>query len=290
MTNFIPVVTYARTNTTNSDGSFCGSIKKQNQTMKKWAKSHKYHVIGRYKDECASGYRNVPNDLLRLINDIKKTKMEIKYLIVCQNNRISRDPIIISWFYNELKIKGVEVIDIAEVYAKEDNNLSIGIKELMTKNFINRHSKASTYQLNEIAKQGLFTGGRPPFGYQSVTIVIQQFGRDKERKVLSLHPKNAKIVKKIFKLYLSEESGSPFDPHKIALYLNENNILKDGKKWTTLSVKKIIKSTLYQGQREYGRNRSRSDFCNEIIVISIPPIITKNDFEHAQNELTKRSK
>jgi hypothetical protein len=152
----------------------------------------------------------------------------------------------------------------------------------------NRHSKMSASLLNDIAKQGFFTGGRPPFGYQSVTVVIQRFNRNKERKTLDLHPENSNIVKIIFKLYLSEEPEGSFDVNKISLYLNESNLLKNGKRWTALSVKKILENTIYHGERKYGRNRLRSDLCNEIVMIPVPSIVSKKYFDQVQHELTKR--
>lgn len=183
-----------------------------------------------------------------------------------------------------IKVKNLKALP------KKDKNRIDDFRELITEDAINQNSKMSASRLNDIAKQGVFTGGRPPFGYQSVTMVIQRFGRNKERKVLDLHPENAKIVKIIFKLYQSEEPGEPFDANKISLYLNESNLFKNGKRWTTLSVKKILENTLYQGKREYGRNRLRGDLCNEIVVMPIPPIVSKTHFDQVQHELTKKDR
>lgn len=292
MHKLTPIAAYARTNNKNTKSSFCGSIKKQLSAIRSWAKSNNCIVVNEYEDECVSGFTYNSVNLTNLVKDIKSNQIQIEYVVVFSNTRISRNMETLLWFEEEMKLAKVKIVSLSDrakfEFMRETSAQSLCFKSfdsVFNDCYKRRKSKESAMKLNDIAKQGFFTGGIAPYGYQSVTVVTQQFGYDKERKVLVLHPENAKIVKKIFKLYLSKESEDPLDTHEIALYLNSNNLLKNGKIWTKCSVCKILKSTLYTGKREYGRNRKRNDLNKEVVLIAIPPVISEKDFYQAEQKL-----
>ncbi|WP_286272915.1 recombinase family protein [Thalassotalea hakodatensis] len=133
----------------------------------------------------------------------------------------------------------------------DDAFIMRGINGLFAESFSRKNSKKSAIKLNSIAEQGYSTGAIPPFGYQ--TIEAPNLDGCKKRKVYALHPANAEIVEKIFTLALKGESGCSYGVKKIAAYLNNKNLLKNGSRWTPNLVHTILTNTTYYGERQYGK-------------------------------------
>lgn len=70
----IPIAAYARTNNSNTTGSYCGSIKDQLNAISYWAKYNNCKVVIEYKDECISSFKKCPPDLLWLNKRYRREK------------------------------------------------------------------------------------------------------------------------------------------------------------------------------------------------------------------------
>ena len=110
----IPIAAYARTNNSNTKGSYCGSIQDQLNAISYWAKYNNCKVVREYKDECISGFKKCPPDLIWLTNDIEEKKILVKYVVVCQFNRISRNAVIHMWFQEKLDMLKIKLISLSE--------------------------------------------------------------------------------------------------------------------------------------------------------------------------------
>ncbi|MBA4493118.1 recombinase family protein [Paenactinomyces guangxiensis] len=95
-----------------------------------------------------------------------------------------------------------------------------------------------------IHKEGYWTGGNPPYGYRN---------HPELSNMLQIEPKEAEVVKEIYRLYTSEGFGML----KIAGILNERGLkTKTGREWKTESVRRILRNTIYKGYLSYGKTKT----------------------------------
>ncbi len=83
-------------------------------------------------------------------------------------------------------------------------------------------------------RKGIWMGGRVPLGYRV------------EKRKLVVVPEEAETVRRIFRRYTEIQS-----PKQIALELNADGILRDGKKWTTPHIFRLLRQWVYIGKVEY---------------------------------------
>jgi DNA invertase Pin-like site-specific DNA recombinase len=129
----IPIAAYARTNNANTTGSFCGSIEEQLNAIRYWAKYNNCKIVREYNDECISGFKNCPPDLIWLTNEIEEQKIIVKYVVVCAFNRISRNICVNMWLQDKLDVSETQLISLSEScyykpfksYSTEDETLYI---------------------------------------------------------------------------------------------------------------------------------------------------------------------
>jgi DNA invertase Pin-like site-specific DNA recombinase len=103
-------------------------------------------------------------------------------------------------------------------------------------------------KMRQMAEQGLWTGGRPPYGFR-----LKGGGRTRtgDRLSLEIDETEAEVVRTIFHLYLQEELGST----AIARRLNAaGQRLRNGKEWHDTAVRDIIKNPTVAGRPAYGRH------------------------------------
>jgi site-specific DNA recombinase len=93
-------------------------------------------------------------------------------------------------------------------------------------------SERSRLGLAGLAKTHRWPNNSPPLGYKRV-----EDGR------LKIYGKEARLVRKIFRMYLNEKSMS-----QVAFKLNKANVLtKKGLKWTAVAVRNILADSIYVG-------------------------------------------
>lgn len=265
------------------------SLEDQLNSLTKWAAENGHEIIKVYEDAGSSAFKGVRNGFENLLSDITSKKIKIDCVAVYDTSRFSRNE------YNRLRAENIFENNNIRLYSlidciPEDPDSARLYKALtgaFNEEFSRKNSKKSALKLNDAAKQGFFTGGTVPFGYQSVPVPNTTGG--KQRKTLEIYPENAKIVKKIFSLYLAGEYGLTYGVKRIASYLNEKNILKNNKPWTENSVHLILNNPIYMGKREFGHNRIRKDLHDEIIIIPTPVIISKENFQLAQKTLRSKA-
>ena len=144
-----------------------------------------------YKD-VKSGYSNEREEYIKLINDIKSE--EIKIVIVYESSRLGRDELEHHILYKIFKEYGVKVYNMTRGWvdpSNEDDLFLEGIINLLDAREGRKIARRIKDRLEELALQGEWTGGKPPFGYRL------------ENKKLVIVEDEAKIVRDIFNLYIN---------------------------------------------------------------------------------------
>lgn len=94
--------------------------------------------------------------------------------------------------------------------------------------------------------QGGWAGGRPPYGFRLADEPSALTGR------LSVDPKEAAVVREIFRLYCDVGLGSP----RVAEELNRlGERLRSGGPWNDSAVRAVLRSPMAAGRPAYGRTR-----------------------------------
>ncbi|PRZ17156.1 DNA invertase Pin-like site-specific DNA recombinase [Laceyella sediminis] len=100
-----------------------------------------------------------------------------------------------------------------------------------------------TDMMKLIHKEGFWTGGNPPYGY---------INHPEMSNMLQINPKEAEVVKEIYRLYTSEGYGML----KIAGILNEKGLkTRTGREWKAEGIRKILRNTIYKGYLSYGKTK-----------------------------------
>jgi DNA invertase Pin-like site-specific DNA recombinase len=101
-----------------------------------------------------------------------------------------------------------------------------------------------TDMMRLIHKEGYWTGGNPPYGYRN---------HHEMSNMLEIDPKEAEVVKEIYRLYVSEGFGML----RIAGILNDRGLqTRTGREWRSESIRKILRNTVYKGFLSYGKTKT----------------------------------
>jgi hypothetical protein len=142
-------------------------------------------------------------------------------------------------------------------------------------------AKDTLRSMKSAAADGFFVGGRVPFGYKAVAAG--------KRRRLEPHEINANIVRSMFRLALEEGLGS----QAIALRLNADGLLRDGKRWGKTSVDYILCNQAYMGVRLFNQTNAKFREAKPeeqvIQVPSHPALVSKEDFERVRIMMNQRT-
>lgn len=207
---------------------------------------------------------------------------EFDVLLVFMFDRLGRKddetPFIVEWFVQQ----GIEVWSAMEGQQRFDTH----VDKLL--NYI-RYWQASgesiktacrvKTRINQLTEEGYYTGGLVPYGYR-----LEYRGRtnkrNKEVPDLAVDPDEAEVVRLIFQKYVCEGYGA----QRISRYLAEHGYHnRKGKKFSTTSIIRIIKNSIYIGILCNGESRSKE-------VLAELQIIDVDLFERAQKMVHERMK
>jgi site-specific DNA recombinase len=103
--------------------------------------------------------------------------------------------------------------------------------------------KRVTDAMKNIAEDGYWTGGNPPYGFENHPELIQ---------MLKEVPSESTIVKEIYDLYVNHGFGYL----KVASHLNSKGLKsRTGVDWSAHTVRKILTNTIYKGYLSYGKTK-----------------------------------
>lgn len=115
-------------------------------------------------------------------------------------------------------------------------------------------------------------GSRPPLGYDA----------DGDNNLI-VNQKEAKLVRKVFELYLKG-----IGRNKIAQHMNEYSRLKEGGKWDAKSIMTIVTNHTYAGYNHFKPDHWTED--RRIIREGThEPLVSREDFEKAQAYVLRRT-
>jgi site-specific DNA recombinase len=137
------------------------------------------------------------------------------------------------------------------------------------------------------AVNGYWNGGHPPFGYRTIEVAV--VGKTRVRKQLEIDPKEADVVRRIFRLRSDgTDSRGRLGIRKIVKQLSSFKILnRSGKPWSVQAVHDILRDTTYIGLHPYrlfhldGAAEKNTEL-REVTYMPCPAILDPDTFDKVQ--------
>lgn len=268
------------------------SISAQKENLTNFAKSHDFKVYDIYADEGISG-KNIEGrpSVKRLIKDIKDGKIDV--VLLQQFDRLTRSISDTQEFIDLFKKYDVDAWSINDG-GMVDITSSNGRFMTLLKGLFGQHERELTAERIKVAfsrkaREGYtLCCGCTPYGYR----------REKGNKVIIVKQDEAKVVRRIFKMYAD---GTPFTT--IAKTLTAEgiptkragqtiNIKKDGEVvdtktfvgvWSPKLIRLMLTNPVYIGKVRYGIGRKDyyiGDGCHK-------PIISEKMWNKVQDKISK---
>lgn len=267
------------------------SVSAQKENLTSFAKANNFKVYDVYADEGISG-KNVEGrpSIKRLIKDIQDGKIDV--VLIQKFDRLTRNITDTEDFIKLFQKYDVDVWSISD--GKVDISNSNGKFMTLLKGLFAQHERELTAErikvaFSEKARQGYtLCCGCTPYGYN----------RKKGNKVIIINQEEAKVVKRIFKMYIEGISFTTIAKTLTAEGIQTKragksiNIKKNGEivetktfvgVWSPKLIRLILSNPVYIGKVRYGIGRKDYYIGDGIH----KPIVSETLWNKVQNKLSK---
>lgn len=250
----------------------------------------KYEVEEIFVEQGASATNDRRPEFRRMIAAATQCPRPFEIIIVHSFSRFFRDHFELEYYVRKLERNGVKLVSVTQEIG--DDPMHVMMRQVITL-FDEYQSKESSKHvsraLRENARQGFWCGSTPPLGYRVVE--VERRG-DQIKKKLVIDERYEDFVRFIYRLALRGPDGrGPFGLKKIANYLHERGIrTPSGALWATGQLHRMLTRRTYIGQHAYNQ-RAKDGTRNpvsDVVVIAVPPIIRREEFESVQSLLQSR--
>lgn len=268
------------------------SISAQKENLIKFAKNQGWNIFDIYSDEGVSG-KNIKDraEIKRLINDIKSKNIDV--VVLYKFDRLTRDISDTEDIIKLIQEFGIEVytisggiVDVSTATGRFYIRMSGVVAQLEREQTIERVK----FALIQKVKEGKsLCSSTPSYGYNRV----------KHQEIQTINEEEAKVVKRIFKMYISGKNfteianilnaeGIPTKKKgKIQKRRNSNASYVINSVWQAKTIRLILSNITYIGGVRYGINSSNGF---EVFNGLHEPIISKELWGKAQKRLRRIKK
>ena len=235
-----------------------------------------------YIDQGISGTSDIKRDnFMKMIDDARDNKFDL--IITKEISRFSRNTLDSIKYTRELLLYGVAVLFLNDNIntALTDSELRLTIMASMAQDEIRRLSERVKFGMRRAIEKGEILGNNLLYGYKKI------------KNKLVIVEEEAKVVRKIFKLYGIDK----YSLCKIVKKLNNDN-----KKWCVSTISRMIENPKYKGCY-CGRKTEIIDYMTKKVKYflkddwiiyedkkRIPPIVDSNLWEKCNNRLNSRKR
>jgi site-specific DNA recombinase len=210
---------------------------------------------------------------------------KLDVIVVSKIDRISRNLIDLLTLIENLKKWGVDFVSASQAFDTSTPMGTLILNILGSFAQFEREMIADRVRENmlERAKKGIWSGGKPPFGYKV----------SPETKVLEIEPAEARVVRTVFSDFLRHKSV-----RRTCHAMNAaGKRSRSGQPWGPTTIRRILTNPTYVGTLCYGKritrgnsllNRRREDWI--IVENAHEAIVERSDFEAAEAVLSANSK
>lgn len=281
------VAAYCRVSTDKEDQR--NSLAAQQQFFRSYITQHTdWSLAGVFADEGLSGtsirHRPQFSELIR-----QALAGEIDLIVTKEVSRFARNTVDTLQVTRQLKEKGVGVLFLNDNIDTRENDgeFRLTIMASVAQEESRKISERTRWGQQQAMKRGVVFGNNSIYGY---TIC---------RGKLAVQPEQAEVVRQVYHKFLVERKGT----YTIARELTESGIrppLRPSGAWTSSMVLKMLRNEKYCGdllQKKYyttdylSHHKVLNEGAEEKILLRDhhEPIITREQFEAAQEELSRRA-
>ena len=239
---------YTRVSTAAQTEGF--SLEAQQERLYEYAEYRELEIAGDYCDAGKSGksIKGRP-EFQRMMDDIISQKDNISYVLVFKLSRFGRNAADVLKSMQLLTDYGVDLVSVDDAIDSSTQGGRLTLTILSAVAEIERENITDQFMAGRLQKirDGKWSGGSVPYGYRSV---------DRE---LTIDPYEAKIVRKIFDLYMQEDMGAT----SVAVTLNDEGYLRkenggaDQRPFTYDFIVNVLDNPLYCGKLVFGRRTNK---------------------------------
>ena len=222
-------------------------IPMQRLKCNEFAKAQGWSIIKEFSEKGVSGFK-VSSEDRDAVQDIKAAALrkEFDVLLVFMFDRLGRKedetPFVVEWFVKQ----GIEVWSTQEGEQRFESHVDKLMNYIRFWQASGESIKTSLRiktRLQQLVKEGAFTGGNILYGYKMVkTGETNKKGREVHK--LEIEPNEAEIVKLMFEKTIKEGMGS----HRLATFLNERGVrTHQGNEFRSNTVNRILRNKSYCG-------------------------------------------
>ena len=235
------VAAYARVSS--SKDAMLHSLSAQVSYYNKYISSHDdWEFVGIYADEGISGTKEDRDEFQRMINDCRSGKIDL--ILTKAISRFARNTMTMLEIVRELKNLNVDVFfEEQNLHSiSSDGEMVLTLLASVAQEEARSVSENQKWRIRKDFEKGLIWGGNSAYGYRIIN------------KKMVIIPEEAKLVKRIFQLYIG---GLGFQ--KISKLLNDEGVpAMRAKRWNKQSLQQIIANINYTGdvllQKTYNEN------------------------------------
>ncbi|MDD2518408.1 MAG: recombinase family protein [Bacilli bacterium] len=265
------------------------SVEAQKENLTNFANEQGWNIFDLYADEGISG-KNIQDrpDVKRLINDIKNKKIDV--VVLYKFDRLTRDMSDTEDVMKLIQEFGIQVytisggtVDVSTATGRFQLRISGAVAQLEREQIIER-VKAALVQKVKSGKS------------LCTSIISYGYDRPKHQEIQTINKEEARIVKRIFKMYITGKTfteiakllnaeGIPTkNKGKVRKRRNSNETYVINSVWQPKTIRLILSNITYIGGVRYGINTP-----NEFEELNglHEPIISQEMWDKVQERLTK---
>lgn len=280
----LKVCAYCRVSTNTNEQA--QSLENQTLTYERLIKSNpEYEFSGIYHDKAITGSKEERPGFQQMLSDARENKINL--IITKSISRFARNTVTVLKYTRELK-----GLDVGVYFEEENINTLSEDGELML-------SVLSSFAQEELRSMSdnIKWSAQKRYGQGIVSMDTKHFlGYDmNEYGELVINEEQAKIVKRIFKMYL-DGMGT----EAIAKRLNDENIpTMRNSKWSGTTISGILKNEKYKGdcllQKTYSpeihkRRKNKGEMTSYYLTENHQPIVSREDWDRVQEIMAERRK
>ena len=267
------------------------SIPDQRRQLTQWSQARGWRVAAEYADLGETATDDNRAEFQRMIERACDDDRPFDVIVVHSFSRFFRDAFGLEMYVRKLAKHGARLVSITQELGDDPAQVMMRqIIALFDEYQSRENAKHVLRAMKENARQGFYNGSPLPLGY-TVEEVEKRGARIKKK--LAVDPVEAETVKTIFRLArLGDGKSGPIGVKAIASWLNKRGYRsRTGGFFGVGAVHKILTNTVYVGSWVFNRRCAKTfkeKPASEHIIVDVPPIIAKAEFDTVQASLKAR--
>ena len=281
------VCAYCRVSTTRQAEADL-SIPDQREQIRAFVATKRWNLVAEYVDPGASARDEDRPEFQKMIERATDADRPFDVIVVHSYSRFFRDLFGLELHIRKLRKTGVRLVSITQELNDDPSAVMMRQMIAMFDEYQSRENAKHTLRaMKENARRGFYNGSPLPLGYR--TEEAEHRGT-KVKKRLAIDPVQAELVKYIYELYLRGDGKSgPLGIKEVVKRLNaQGHRTRTGARFGVGSLQHTLTNTVYIGEWVFNRRESRTGrqkpACEQVVV-SVPAIIGRADFDDVQTKL-----